>query len=266
MEALRSFMRALGRVHTYDLRRNLFAWFGLAWGLPIPIFSLAIDHWLLDEFGHRSPFSILVDHPWHFFFLAHPPAFALIFGAIGTMFEDLKTHNRELVARLEREATTDSLTAARTRRFVLEELESSLARSERSTEPVAVILMDMDNFKEVNDTQGHLAGDRLLREVADALREALRRGDTLGRYGGDEFLIVAPGSREGAVTVAERARHAVLHRTGHTISAGIAVSGENGRSASELIMAADADLAVKKHQHKTRRFGPPSAGPGSLPA
>ncbi|MCC6741694.1 MAG: GGDEF domain-containing protein [Planctomycetia bacterium] len=263
METLGSFLRALCRGHTYDLRRNRFAWFGFAWGLPIPIFSLALDHLLLDNFGHRSPFSILLEHPWHIYFLAHPFAFAVIFGAFGTLFEDLKTRNRELFERLQHEATTDSLTAASTRRFVLDELDRALARSERSTDPVAVILMDMDNFKEVNDTQGHLAGDRLLRQVADALRAALRRGDTLGRYGGDEFLIVAPGSREGAVSVAERARQAVLDRTGHTISAGIAASGENGRSASELIMAADADLAVKKRQHKTRRFGPPTAGPGT---
>lgn len=264
MKTLAAYFSALARSHTYNLRRNFFAWFGFFWGLPIPIFSLSIDHLLLDAWEHRSFFTILMEHPWHILFLAHPPMFAIVFGAIGTLFEDLKSHNRELISRLEHEATTDSLTGATSRRFVLQELERSLARSERSGEPVSVVLMDMDNFKEVNDTQGHLAGDKLLRDVATALKEALRMGDTLGRYGGDEFLIVAPGGREGAVTVSERARKAVQDRTGHTISAGIAVSGENGRSFSELIMAADAHLAVRKHEHKTRRFGapPPKNSPG----
>ncbi len=257
MKTLASFFRALARPHTYNLRRNPFAWFGLFWGLPIPIFSLSIDHMLLDDWEHRSLFTILLEHPWHILFLAHPPLFAIVFGAIGTILEDLSTHNRDLISRLEIEATTDSLTGASSRRFVLEELERALARSERSIEPVSVILMDMDNFKEVNDTQGHLAGDKLLRDVAGALKEALRRGDTLGRYGGDEFLIVAPGGREGADAVSERARRAVEDRTGHTISSGIAVSGENGRSFSELIMAADQHLSQRKREHKTRRFGAP---------
>lgn len=257
MKSIASFVRALARSHTYNFRRNLFAWFGLFWGLPIPIFSLSIDHMLLDDWEHRSLFTILMEHPWHIIFLAHPPLFAIVFGAIGTILEDLNTHNRDLISRLETEATTDSLTGAKTRRFVLEELERSLARSERSIEPVSVILMDMDNFKEVNDTQGHLAGDKLLRDVAGALKDSLRRGDTLGRYGGDEFLVVAPGGRDGAVAVGERARQAVLERTGHTISAGIAVSGENGRSCSELIMAADQHLSQRKREHKTRRYGAP---------
>ncbi len=259
MKTIAGFLRALARSHTYNLRRNTFAWFGFAWGLPIPLFSLSLDHMLLDDWGHRSFRIILMEHPWHFIFLAHPLLFGVVFGAIGTLFHDLDADNRDLISRLEREATTDSLTGAHTRRFVLEELERSLARSERSIEPVSLILMDMDNFKEVNDTQGHLAGDKLLRDVANALKEALRRGDTLGRYGGDEFLIVAPGGRDGATTVSERARKTVEERTGHTISAGIAVSGENGRSTSELIMAADQHLSLRKREHKTRRFGAPPA-------
>jgi diguanylate cyclase (GGDEF)-like protein len=255
MSLLARFLHALATPGTYDLRHNPEAWFGLVWGLPVPLFSLSLDCYLIGIDG-RTLLDILGEHPWHLAFLAHPPLFAIIFGAMGTLRRETESRNRELIDRLAVQAATDSLTGAHNRRFVLEELDKALARAERSGEPVAVVMLDMDNFKAVNDVEGHLAGDKLLQDVAGALRDSLRRGDTLGRYGGDEFLIVAPGNREGAVTVADRAREAVKERTGHTISAGIALSVEDGKTAKELIGRADLMLSSRKKERKTARLTP----------
>jgi diguanylate cyclase (GGDEF)-like protein len=251
MRVVASFVKALATPHTYNLFANPEACFGLAWGLPVPVFSMLLDGFLLGWEG-RSLASILAEHPWQLVFFLHPPLFAVVFGAMGTVRRDLEAHNRELIARLEVEATTDPLTGVHNRRFVLEELEKAVARAGRSSEPVAVIMFDMDNFKAVNDTKGHQAGDKLLKDVAASIRDSLRRTDTLGRYGGDEFLLVAPGTREGAIAVAERARQTVRERTANTISAGVAVSGEDGGTPKELIAAADRVLARQKAERKAQ--------------
>ncbi|KAF0240526.1 MAG: ggdef domain [Planctomycetota bacterium] len=251
MRTVTAFFKALGDPHTYNLCGNPEACFGLVWGVPIPVLSILLDGVLLDG-KDRSIGFILSQHPWQLAFLLHPFLFAIVFGAMGTMRRDLEARNRELIARLEREATTDPLTGVRNRRHVLQELEKAVARAGRAEDAVAVVMFDLDNFKVVNDTKGHLAGDRLLRAVADALQESLRIGDTLGRYGGDEFLLVAPGTREGAEAVAERAQAMVVERTGTSISSGVALSGEDGTRAAQLIAAADRALAAIKRERKVR--------------
>ena len=160
------FLRALGRSHTYNLFRNPEAWFGILWGIPIPVFSIALDRALVAG-QHRSLALILSEPPWHIAFLAHPLLFAVIFGAMGTIRRDLETGNRELIERLGREATTDPLTGAHNRRYVLEELDKALSRAGRSAEPIAVVMFDMDNFKVVNDSLGHPLGDQLNRDIEE---------------------------------------------------------------------------------------------------
>jgi len=96
--------------------------------------------------------------------------------------------------RLQRVAAIDTLTGLVNRRFGLERLGEEFSRAVRSKEPLGVILFDIDHFKAVNDTYGHQAGDKVLRTVADAARSVLREGDTLLRYGGEEFLAVLPGA------------------------------------------------------------------------
>jgi len=259
-----TFLKALTRGHTYNLLGNTEAIFGFLWGLPIPIFSIALDILLVgshESHAGRSIPDVLTEHPFHFFFLAHPPLFAAIFGAMGTIRRDLERENRDLIARLEEQASTDPLTGAWNRRFVLAELDRNLARAERAGAPVAVAMFDMDNFKIVNDEQGHLAGDRLLKGVAEAMREALRKGDILGRYGGDEFLLVAPGDAASGQAIAERARALVKERTGHTLTAGVAAFPGDGATPQALIAAADAVLARCKRERKTGRYSaPPAAG------
>ena len=103
-------------------------------------------------------------------------------------------HNAWLVEQLERSATTDALTGVANRRTFDAELARELARSARTEEPVTLLLLDADHFKRINDTLGHLAGDRVLKAIATALHGECRAGDTFARYGGEEFAAILPGS------------------------------------------------------------------------
>jgi diguanylate cyclase (GGDEF)-like protein len=108
---------------------------------------------------------------------------------------------------LERLAALDGLTGVYNRRFGVERLREEFARSVRSDAPIGVAMIDLDHFKAVNDTYGHLVGDRVLRRVAEAVQKDLREGDSLIRYGGEEFLAILPGaSVRDAAGIAERIR------------------------------------------------------------
>lgn len=117
------------------------------------------------------------------------------------------------------QATRDALTGLWNRRATMESLARELSRGQREKRPVGVLLADIDNFKKINDTYGHLAGDCVLQTVATRLRNAMRTYDTVGRYGGEEFLIVSPGCDESALM--RRAEHLRL-----AIAAGPVVTRE----------------------------------------
>jgi len=95
---------------------------------------------------------------------------------------------------LQRVAALDPLTGVYNRRFGLQRLTEEFGRSVRSGDPLGVLMLDLDHFKAVNDTYGHLVGDRVLQTVVRAARQILREGDVLLRYGGEEFIIVLPGA------------------------------------------------------------------------
>jgi diguanylate cyclase (GGDEF)-like protein len=107
-------------------------------------------------------------------------------------------------------ATVDPLSSLFNRRFFENRLEEEIQRQRRQSHDLALLLLDLDNFKELNDTQGHLVGDRVIREMADILRRAVRIFDICARYGGEEFVILMPGaSASTAVRIAERIRRQV---------------------------------------------------------
>jgi two-component system cell cycle response regulator len=169
--------------------------------------------------------------------------------------------NARLHRIVERQALMDGLTGLANRRQCEEALTAELHRAERLGGPVTVVLSDLDSFKRVNDRYGHPAGDAVLREFADVLRETVREIDTAGRWGGEEFFVLLPGtSAEGGAKLAERLREALAARAvlapdgdalRVTASFGVA-SSPPASSAEELVAAADAALYEAKRSGKNR--------------
>lgn len=161
----------------------------------------------------------------------------------------------ERMRELQREASQDSLTGLKNRRRFEEELRAAMARSRRERSTGALLMIDLDHFKRVNDSRGHQAGDRLIKEVATVLRHRTRASDVLGRLGGDEFAVVLPNcSRSEALVVAEAIVEEIRdHRPGDdglgsvTASIGVAMFGDDPRlSFSSLIAEADAAMYAAK--------------------
>jgi diguanylate cyclase (GGDEF)-like protein len=171
----------------------------------------------------------------------------------------------ELVAAreaLREQATRDGLTGLWNREAIFDILRNELARAGRSREPLIVLMADLDGFKQVNDYYGHMAGDAVLRQVTGRMRASVRRYDAVGRYGGEEFLIVLPGCElPGGLVQAERIRHAIdaeAFLAGDaeirlTCSLGAACSGTaEAPQADDLIHEADAALYYAKRQGRNR--------------
>lgn len=169
-------------------------------------------------------------------------------------------HSNESLIRF---AFTDFLTGLKTRGYFEQQLELEVKRSERKQQPFALLMLDLDFFKQLNDRYGHHAGDRVLRDLAAILSKDMREVDTVARYGGEEFVIILPEtSQPGALFVAQRLRRAVeqanflaaLPETAErlTISIGIAVFDQDAKSKRELIENADAALYAAKKTGRNR--------------
>lgn len=160
---------------------------------------------------------------------------------------------------LEQQASTDALTGALNRRAILERLREELARSERTGVPCGLGLIDLDHFKRLNDTYGHLAGDEALQAIAERIARTLRPYDVIGRFGGEEFVVLMPGADAQEVrAILERVRRAVsecpVEAEGFRLSLTVSAGGVSGRRgpAEDLIRTADHALYEAKRTRRNR--------------
>lgn len=148
---------------------------------------------------------------------------AITLGMTGSLLiENLLLRRRR--QRAQKFALTDPLTRLYNRRMGLLSLEQEMARSERSQRPVSVLMCDLDHFKQLNDTHGHLQGDHALRATSDVLRSTLRKGDTICRLGGEEFLVVLPDTPPSDATVLAARLFTAVQRRGEELGLPITVS------------------------------------------
>jgi diguanylate cyclase (GGDEF)-like protein len=192
----------------------------------------------------------------------------------------LEKEFREREQLLER-ATRDALTGLWNRASILELLSREMTHAQRTGTPLALALIDVDHFKQVNDTYGHHGGDEVLRELAQRLEKALRQNDWLGRYGGEELMVVMPGlSYVGASTPIERLRECVAetafkvrdravagdegtpsrgeHNVRLTVSIGMAWCESPSDTTHDMISRADAALYAAKGSGRNRVVYSPS--------
>ncbi len=174
-----------------------------------------------------------------------------IFRALASLAEAALKRVR-LLGEVRSLSLTDPLTGLANRRQMEVVLERAWAAARRG-EPLTLVVVDLDDFKAVNDGQGHLAGDRILRSVADAMRQEVRGSDLVVRYGGDEFVVILPrGSEDGARSLVERVRRRLAGTI--AVSVGIAAYEPGFASPEEMIAAADARL----YDAKLGKAAPPA--------
>lgn len=180
-----------------------------------------------------------------------------------TIFKFIAGNNIEAAYHDEiyRMTTVDGLTQVFNRRYFEDAIEREFSRSRRYQRPLSLVLLDIDFFKKINDSFGHLAGDAVLKEVARVIRTRTRREDVLARYGGEEFALLLPEiETKGAQQLAEKVRKLVEkhefvfdgERIPVTISAGVATVQKKGEEPTELVRRADEKLYEAKTAGRNR--------------
>ncbi len=167
--------------------------------------------------------------------------------------------NARLHAKITSFALTDGMTGLFNRRAFDQIFETEIARAARYEHLLSLIIIDMDSFKEYNDSYGHPAGDERIKAIAGILLEDVRNPDIAARYGGEEFAIILPHTtKAGAIMLAERLRESAEAQSpekntpgavssGYTISLGVASFPEDGTTSEEILLAADnAELTAKR--------------------
>jgi two-component system cell cycle response regulator len=201
-------------------------------------------------------------------YITKPINFAELEAHVKSMLriKQLQTELNQANEKLKTISLTDGLTGIENRRSLEERLKEVWSHSVRLHEPIALVMCDIDKFKSVNDTYGHLVGDEVLKEFARLLKDEAREIDRVGRYGGEEFLLILPGTvLDAAVTFAERLREKVENHTfayeggtlRRTMSCGVAGSPHpKVKDQEALVRAADDALYVAKEtgRNKVIRF------------
>jgi len=174
----------------------------------------------------------------------------------------LSLSSLKLREELRKQAIHDALTGLYNRRYLEDTLERELYRAQRRNASLCVVMLDLDHFKQFNDTFGHTAGDALLREVGRILREHVRKSDIVCRYGGEEFVLVLPDAsledtHQRVVQICALVKNLQIRHGEHllgimTVSAGIAGAHARVTTASELLQEADAALYTAKQAGRDR--------------
>jgi diguanylate cyclase (GGDEF)-like protein len=187
---------------------------------------------------------------------------------------DLRERNAELIRELERQVTRDPLTGLANRRHFMATAQAELQRAARYRHPLALLMVDIDHFKPINDTHGHLVGDEVLKAVADTCAHTVRSQDCLARLGGEEFAVLMPETGlEQACAAAERLREAVAGLCCEfpsgvlvpTVSIGVGMYAGNTDTLSSLMRRADHAMYAAKGQGRNRVAVDPSAQAETLP-
>ncbi|NUM88637.1 MAG: GGDEF domain-containing protein, partial [Bdellovibrionales bacterium] len=149
-------------------------------------------------------------------------------------------------------AVRDGLTNLFNRRYLDETLERELARAKREGYPLSLVMIDIDNFKKINDTEGHLAGDLVLQRVANVVKRCGKAGATTGRFGGEEFIVAHAGTMGSAQALAEALRRQIEREVNVTVSVGVATASQCDREVRKMVARADAALYEAKRSGKNR--------------
>jgi diguanylate cyclase (GGDEF)-like protein len=239
-----------------------FAAMGFVWGIPVPIATVSVHLLAAGEpltFGAAA--ALVAAHPMHLLFMLHPVLFAVAFALFGTALMQRSAQIDALVGKLEKLATSDELTGLGNKRAFDRYIEAEVARADRESGDMSVVFLDLDFFKSVNDNYGHQAGDAVLAAFGDRLTRILRPYDRAFRYGGEEFVVVAPGA--DAATghrIAERIRRFVadvpfnIEGAGAlnvTLSAGVATL-RDGETSADVVERADQRVYRAKKAGRNR--------------
>lgn len=246
---------------------------------PLEFLCVPFFIWVAFRFGQREAATALVVlsaitiwgtlHGFGPFVRENPNASLLLLQAyIGVTaimtlaLAAVVSEHREAESQLLQMAVTDPLTGLANYRQLINMLEGEINRSKRTHRPFAVLFLDLDNLKKINDCNGHVVGNRALRRVADALRTSSRAMDTCARFGGDEFALILPEAEEVAAAQVARRIAERLARDGDepriTVSAGVAVYPRDGETIEALLGAADSIL----YYAKSSRVSPSRMKPG----
>lgn len=259
----------------------------------VSVFLLCSAFVLLKARKRHTSFGVLgvillivaVDRVWHMVYivggLGEPPFHRIpdivleaqvLIGGIVAIFADTRQEADLASSQIETLAYYDSLTGLPNRALFYDRLILALAQAERYSHRVAVLFFDLDGFKSVNDLLGHTVGDGLLKAVAGSMRESLRLGDTLARFGGDEFILLLP--RLGSLDEAEKVAHKILEAVRQpfqvggreiltTTSIGIAVYPDDASDSGTLVMNADTAMYRAKEKGRDRCvfYAPTLSGP-----
>ena len=189
----------------------------------------------------------------------------LITPPIGMLVISMAYELAEAKAALVDVALSDPLTGIANRRFFVSQVEIEIARARRTGAPLSLLVVDVDHFKEINDTYGHAVGDQVLQSVVASCLGALRSGDTLSRLGGDEFVALLPGTNAAAAAgvarelcdvVEQLSLRSIGPKSGVTLSIGVAALQPGTTDWQSMLEAADRNLYVAKATGRNRAIPP----------